>query len=215
MRPLDHLRPAVDAEQLGHRRAVDVGVEQADLEPEVAQAERQVDRGGRLADAALAGGDGDDVGDVGDALAADAGGSRRPGRGRGALVAGRALGGQRDEGVRHAGYRLGRGFGGLAHQFPGLGLRRGNGEGEGDLAVRDDDVGQHARLVQRAAVRGADGGERSAHLIGGDRHGVLLMRNAKRRPRRPVSVRHGLKRRKPGTRADKIAHPDRVQSRFR
>ncbi len=59
----DHLvhdhRPLLDAEHARNRVAVDVGVDDADLEPAGAQRERQVDRQRRLADAALAGRDGD------------------------------------------------------------------------------------------------------------------------------------------------------------
>jgi hypothetical protein len=48
------------------RGTVDVGIEDADLEALALERERQVDRGGRLADPALAGGDGDDGLDAGD-----------------------------------------------------------------------------------------------------------------------------------------------------
>ena len=48
------LRPARDAEHHRLRRAVDVGVEHADLRAFGGQREREIDRGRRLADAALA-----------------------------------------------------------------------------------------------------------------------------------------------------------------
>ena len=54
-------RALLDAEHAGDRVAVDVGVDDADLEPAGAQREREVDRQRRLADAALAGRDGDDA----------------------------------------------------------------------------------------------------------------------------------------------------------
>jgi hypothetical protein len=52
---------SLTAQHARHRRTVDVGVEQAGGDAVGGQAERQVHRGGRLADAALARGDGDDV----------------------------------------------------------------------------------------------------------------------------------------------------------
>ena len=92
----DRLGPSLQAEEPRQRRAVDVGVEDADLEADRLQPQREVDRRRRLADAALAGGDGDDRADAGDArLAAAAprasgdpwaGGA---GRGRGGRAPGR------------------------------------------------------------------------------------------------------------------------------
>ena len=61
---LDDARLARQPEQLRHRGAVDVGVEQADLQALCGQREGEVAGGGGLADAALAGGDGDDVADT-------------------------------------------------------------------------------------------------------------------------------------------------------
>ena len=58
---VDRLGLLLDAEHARHRGAVDVGVEQAGADAVGREPERQVHRGGRLADAALAGGDGDDV----------------------------------------------------------------------------------------------------------------------------------------------------------
>ena len=55
-------RVVVDAEHLGHREAVDVGVEQTDPVAGLGQRDGQVDGDGRLADAALARGDTDDPG---------------------------------------------------------------------------------------------------------------------------------------------------------
>jgi hypothetical protein len=52
---------AGQAEHLRLRRAVDVGVEQTDGGAFLGQRQRQIDRRRALADAALAGGDGDDV----------------------------------------------------------------------------------------------------------------------------------------------------------
>ena len=49
------------AEHDRHVRAVDVAVDQADLAAALRQRDRQIDRDRRLADAALAGADGDDV----------------------------------------------------------------------------------------------------------------------------------------------------------
>ena len=66
-RAADGLRLLADGEEFWHRRPVNVGIEDADLEAEVAQAERQIDRDGRFADAAFAGGDRDDRVDAGNA----------------------------------------------------------------------------------------------------------------------------------------------------
>ena len=60
------LRPAGQAQQARLRGAIDVGVEDAGLEPDRLQAQRQIDGGGRLADAALARCYGDHVLDAGD-----------------------------------------------------------------------------------------------------------------------------------------------------
>ena len=75
--PLRHLRPAGEAQQARLRGAVDVGVEDAGLEPDRLQAERQVDGRRRLADAALAGGHRDHVLDAGDLGDMAAPGARR------------------------------------------------------------------------------------------------------------------------------------------
>ena len=67
---LDALAVAADrpfarqAQHAGLARAVDVGVENADARAVVRQGQRQVDRDGGLADAALAGSDRDDVADA-------------------------------------------------------------------------------------------------------------------------------------------------------
>ena len=74
----DGLRLLADGEQLRHRRAVDVGIENADLQPEIAQAEREIDRGGRFADAAFAGGDRDDRTRRRECRPATGRGARRP-----------------------------------------------------------------------------------------------------------------------------------------
>ena len=81
-------RALLDAEHAGHRPAVDVGVDDADLAAEVAQREREVDRERRLADAALAGGDGDHAGAGIDREALRRGllAARQPGLERGALL---------------------------------------------------------------------------------------------------------------------------------
>ena len=65
LRVVVELRLLANAGQPRHRRPVDVGIEQADPQAEIAQAERQIERGGRFADAALAGGDRDDRGNAG------------------------------------------------------------------------------------------------------------------------------------------------------
>ena len=59
---------ALEAEQLGDRGAVEIGVEDADAQALGGKRQREVDRDGGLADAALAGADGDDVADAGDGV---------------------------------------------------------------------------------------------------------------------------------------------------
>ena len=102
------------------------------LQPALLQREREIDRRGRLADAAFAGGDGDDVGDAGHAagtVARIAGGAR-PGEGRAlrrlALWplplppprgAGRTVGRQRHRHAVDAGKRLHHALGRLAQGF--------------------------------------------------------------------------------------------------
>jgi hypothetical protein len=67
-------RLALDAEQaLGHRGAIEIGIEHAGAEAFGGKGQREVDRDGRLADAALARADGDDVADTGHRLRAAAG----------------------------------------------------------------------------------------------------------------------------------------------
>src|SRR5690606_23848101 len=63
----DGFRPALEVEEPGDRGTVDVGVEDADAEAVRLQREREVDGGGRLADAALAARHGDDRVNAGDA----------------------------------------------------------------------------------------------------------------------------------------------------
>src|SRR6516225_5809043 len=70
-RDRDHLPVVIelglfaDAREPRHRRTVDIGVEQPDLQTEVTQAEREIECGGRFADAALAGSDGNHSGNAG------------------------------------------------------------------------------------------------------------------------------------------------------
>ena len=82
------------------------------FEPEIAQAERQIDRGGRFADAAFAGGDRDhriDPGNAGLHLVGGMGGAVRLRAGRRRLWRARRgtggpLGGQRNQRRFHAGH---------------------------------------------------------------------------------------------------------------
>ena len=68
-------RLAAQAEQLWLRRTINVGIENAGLQSQRRKAEREIAGGGGFADAALAGGNGNDVLDAG-----KAGGSRRRAR---------------------------------------------------------------------------------------------------------------------------------------
>ena len=60
-----HLRLAVEPEHARQAGTIDVGIQQADLQPLPRQRHRQIDRHGGLADAALAGRDRDDRADIG------------------------------------------------------------------------------------------------------------------------------------------------------
>ena len=136
---------AFDAEHLGLRGAVDVGIEHADAVAHVAQRHGEVGREGRLADAALARGDGHHVAD---------------GACRSAVLlllrlAGRSLAQHhRDGGV-------GEGF---AQQLLGLGLelegegvaRLGEVQGHGDVLLRGVDLLDEAALDQVLARFGVD-----------------------------------------------------------
>ena len=99
--------------------------------PRSRKAERQIDRGGRFADAALAGGDRDDRGRRRERPSGPCCWPwpcvwRGPPAGRRALRrtrcgrAGLALGGQRDHRRLHAGHRLDGLLGALSHRLPGL-----------------------------------------------------------------------------------------------
>ena len=81
-----------DTEHDRHVGPVDVAVDDADAAAQLRQRDRQVDGDGRLADAALAGADGDDVADAGDRRAAALGQRRRPHHGRHLDVDGRDAG---------------------------------------------------------------------------------------------------------------------------
>src|SRR6266481_1887767 len=63
----DQTRFAAQAEQFRLRGAIDVGVEDSGFQAVRGEAEREIARGGRLADASLAGANGDDVLDAGNA----------------------------------------------------------------------------------------------------------------------------------------------------
>jgi hypothetical protein len=128
---------ALKAHQARHRRTIDVGVEQADLEAQPRQGERQVGRRGGLAHAALAGGHGNDVLDVRQHQlamqfllahgAAVLGGSR-------VALAGLARRGQDRRAAQHPGHLVNRPLGSLAHRLQfGRQLRR-HLDGEGDVA---------------------------------------------------------------------------------
>ena len=59
----------IDSKQLGHGRPEQVGVENADREPELCEADGEIACDGGVAHAALAGGDSDDVLDAGQRFA--------------------------------------------------------------------------------------------------------------------------------------------------
>ena len=156
-------------EQLRDRRTVDIGIEHADLEAEVAQPERQVDRRGGFADAALAGGDRDNgLHARHPGLLACLRRSRLTRRRRGASGrrsrhgatgrrwrgprAGRAFAGERHHCGDDAGHGADRHLGGLAHRLPGRHQARIDGDREEHLAVGHDHVRELAGRRQRDAL---------------------------------------------------------------
>src|SRR5262249_43998679 len=189
-RAAEHLRLLADGEELGQRGSVDVGVEDAGLEAERRKSEREIDRGGRLANAALAGGNRNDRLDPGHALhglatrAAARAWRRARVRRRRRRGAGLALGGQRDHRGGDARQRAHRLLRALTHAFPGLDLGGVDGDREEYLAVAGDHLGQRAGLRQRRALGRWYGFETRQHLLFG-RHGSVL------RPGRAATIGGG------------------------
>ena len=134
--PVDGLRPPGDPHEARLRRPVDVRVQDAHAKPLSAQGQGEVGRDRRLADAALAAGDGDDR--------LDAGERDRPRvRRRSGGCLRRAFGGQHCAHRCDAGERQHRLFAGAANNLEGLGPGRIGLQGEGDVAVPDGDFLHH------------------------------------------------------------------------
>ena len=146
MRPSRDARLAVQAEQLRHRRPVDVGVEDADGEAERLQPEGKVAGGGRLADPALAGRHRDHVPDAGDELRLGGRRARRPAgrhrRRRRRAARHRPVCRQADEHGAGAGEGAHGAFGRLPDGLEGGGLARLDGDREHDAAAIDENLGQ-------------------------------------------------------------------------
>ena len=127
-------RLGMEAEQLGHRGAEQVGVENADREPELREADGEIAGDGRLADAALAGGDRDDVLDAGQRFARPAVPTRRRLSAcmgvtrRSAGDRARRFGGQRHDRARDARNRSDRRLGLGPHRLHRLGARGVDGD---------------------------------------------------------------------------------------
>ena len=151
------------------------------LEAALLQREREIDRRRRLADAALARGDGDDVGDARHPawpVARIAGGTRL-GEGRAlrgcrlalsvaaaARDAGRTVCRQRHDHAVDTGKRFHHALGGLAQSFELARAARIDGDGEIDLALVDDDLGDEAlRDDVGAEVRAFDPLQRFEHAL--------------------------------------------------
>jgi hypothetical protein len=167
------------------RGAVDVGVEQADLEAVDMQREREVDRGRRLADTALAAGDRDDVLDAGERQPAAAGLAARlsmcvamtvclgrAGRTRGPRRCLRrgAMGGQHDSGGQHPWQIHDRLLGGFAHRLHHRRLGRIDLDREADMAFAHGEAAHHAGAHEVAALRQPDAAEGVEDLGFGDGH---------------------------------------------
>ena len=162
------------AQHARHRGAVDVGVEQPDREAVCGEAERQVDCGGRLADAALARGHGDDVLHARHVDAAAAarglsgggavvvpmrmamialrGGCGRAGRGR------RPLGGHHGGGGKDAWHGPDRLLAGLAQRLEGGAAGGIDIERHRDMTGARGDAAHHAQRFDTAAGRRIDDG---------------------------------------------------------
>ena len=191
-----HLRLAAEVEHARDRGAVDVAVEQADADVLGGHGGGEVHRGRRLADAALAGRDGDDAPHPRQQLVGLA--RRRRGLSGGVAVAvaaslrlpagrcaGRPLGGQHGRDREHAGQPLDRSLARLAQRLLGRALVRVDLEREADIAVPDhDSADQAVRDDAPPARRVRDIGQRRQNLFLGDRrHGSA--RHPPPGPRRP------------------------------
>ena len=119
----------LDAEHDRHVGPVDVAVDDADAAAQLRQRDGQVHRDGGLADAALAGADGDDVADAGDRRAAALRQRRRPHHGRHLDVDGRHAGDAADGGGRL-----------IAEQILHRTRRRGQLDRDADRAAVDGDA---------------------------------------------------------------------------
>ena len=178
---------AGDAQKPRHRRSIDIGVQNTDLETGRLKPERQIDRGRRLADAALARGNGDDGGNTrntGLGASLQLAGLRRRVRVGRALLRRRrwrgrtgpslAAGGQRHHRTLDAGNGLGGAFGGFAQRFEFLRARGRNGEREIDLRIGDEDFRHHAEIHNIAfEIRSLDRSQFRQNLFFGHAHLAL------------------------------------------
>ena len=155
---------ALEPEQPRHRRAIEIGIEEAGAQALGGKAEREIDGDRRLADAALARADGDDVAYAGDGLA-----RRGTGAALGLGLSGRglaAIGGQRDHDLAAFGDLFGGGLGALAGGTEGGLHARGDGDGESHRAGGDDDLAQPAIARERTTAGDFHGVQRGAHCRG-------------------------------------------------
>ena len=197
-----------DVEQARHGGAVDVGVEQPDFQAQLCQSQRQIDRDGGFADAALAAGDRDharhafNAGGLGPMLL-----RRRRGTVRVRMLGMRLLGVRiaiDRAGVRRLAMRGEHGgdgqntrqrvdgiFRGLAQRFGCAAVFRRHFDGEADMPVAHDKAlyqsGVHDVL---AACRIGDAGERVQNIVPCCGHIVLNAVLARARLRGPASLHH-------------------------
>ena len=157
-----------------------LGVEHADAEPEIAQAEREIDRDGGFADPALAGRDRDDGLNTRhpDSAVGALCGRRSSGRGcAGARPPGRAFRRQRHHDGGCARQRLDGRLGAPAHRLPRIHYSSVHRDGEENLAVGHHDVGQDAGLGQGKPVRTRNAFEARQNLALRQCHMALLDRH--------------------------------------
>ena len=203
--PVEADRTLLDAEHARDRPAVDVGVDEADLVPEVAQREREIDRERRLADAALAGGDGDHAGALVDREALASQASRRPsGASRGTRAAASSMCEKRTSTRVDAGDARRRAWRHLALEVL---LQRAPGTvrmiSTSMSPPSDRDLAEHAELDDVAAQLGIDD---TAHGLA-DR---VLGRGAHRRHR--IGAPEAIRRPAGGRRARRAASGRRTST---
>ena len=160
MRP-SRVRLLRQREQARNRRAVDIGVENADGPAFGLEREREIDRRRRFADAALAGGHRDDMAHARHGL-----GGARLRRGSGGRARRGPVRGERHHRLVDAGNALDRAPCRLAHRIHARGVARADIDREIDAAVAPREAGDRAGTGQgRHTVRARNPRQRRDYVI--------------------------------------------------